>query len=134
MYLFRLMLCSFFFSSACYSHGEADQSSISVSMIQLIANPENYNQKKIRVIGAGQLQFEGDKICTHMDDLKYHISKNCLSMSLNIKEIDHPFKKLADYNGEYILIEGTFIADEFGHMGSTSGAIKNITRYQLWVL
>ena len=74
---------------------------IYVSMIQLIANPEKYHQKFIRVIGFVHLQFEGDAICLHEEDYKRGLSKNCLAITVANKS----GKQAVDRIDKYMIVE-----------------------------
>ncbi len=98
-------------------------------MIQLIATPEKYDGQFIRVIGVGNLEFEGDCISFSKEDLKYSVG-NSIWIELGEKAI--PYKEAQQYNGEYVIIEGIFDKDDSGHMDMFCGAIKNISRYELW--
>ena len=95
-----------------------------VSMIALIANPDRYDGKLVRIIGFLRIEFEGNAVYLHRSDYEHAISKNGLWT-----EIDMARK---DLDKKYVLIEGTFEADNHGHMGMFSGAITNIRRAQLW--
>ena len=99
-----------------------------VSMIQLIATPERYHGKLVRVIGFVRLEFEGNAIYMHHDDLKYGLTKNGLWLSIT----DQIRKERDKYTDKYILVEGTFNSQNHGHMGLNSGAIENIKRFQVW--
>lgn len=101
-------------------------------MINLIATPEKYHGKVVRVIGVVEIKFEGTKICLSKESCEYSLSSNALWMELNYEKIGKTKKELRKYNGRYVLIEGTFNKDYHGHMDMYSGEIENITRYQLW--
>src|SRR5689334_5615455 len=48
------------------------------SIIQLIARPELYDGKLVRVIGFIHFEFEGDGIYVHKEDWEHHIYDNGL--------------------------------------------------------
>ena len=102
---------------------------ISVSLVQLIANPKDYDGKIVRVIGFVKLEFEGDAIYLHQDDYKHNIHKNGLWIDVT----DDIRKKRAGLDQKYVLIEGTFNAKMRGHMGLWSGSIQKISRCQVWI-
>ena len=108
---------------------KANNELIKISIINLITNPEKYHNKDITIIGVGNLQFEGNKICLSKSDVEYGISSNCLWIELNEKISYEEAKTL---NGKYIIIEGTFDMKNNGHFGMYPGAIVDITRYELW--
>ena len=100
-----------------------------VTMIQLIATPEKYDGQLVRVIGVGNLEFEGNCISLSKEDLKYGVG-NSIWIELGEKAIS--YEEAQRYNGEYVIIEGVFDKDDCGHMGMFCGSIKNISRYDLW--
>ena len=101
---------------------------LDVSLVKLIANPNDYNGKVVRVIGFVRLEFEGNAIYLHQDDYKHGISKNGLWIDVT----DDIRKKRTDFDQKYVLLEGTFNAKETGHMGLWSGSIQKISRFQVW--
>ncbi len=107
----------------------ANQYAKNVTMIQLIANPEKYDGELVRVIGVGNLEFEGDCIALSKEDLKYGVG-NSIWIELGKKAIS--YEEAKQYNGEYVIVEGIFDKDYCGHMGLFRGSIKNINRYELW--
>jgi len=119
-------------ASTFVNYGEADQSAKSVSLVSLIANPEAYDGKSVRVIGAFQLAFEGNQLCLHKADLIHGLSSNCLWIEPNLAKLGVSYAKLAEFNGKYVLVEGTFVQGNHGHMGMFSGAITPIWRVTLW--
>jgi len=98
--------------------------SISVSIVQLLATPEKFHGKLIRVIGFVHIEFESCAIFLHADDFKYHIYKNALEIGVPIWAAKNPKK----YNNHYALIEGVFDSTNPGHMGLCNGSIREITR------
>ena len=100
-----------------------------VTMIQLIATPEKYDGQLVRVIGVGNLEFEGDCISLSKEDWKYG-GGNTIWIELG-KEAT-PYQEAQQYNGEYVIVEGTFDKDDCGHLGMFCGSIKNVYRYDLW--
>lgn len=127
-------LAAIFLVSTCYGYGDAYHGDdlYRISLINLIATPEKFHNKKVRVIGAGRLEFEGNAICLSKDDIAYRISRNCLWINIDPETIRATQEKLEEFNGKYVLIEGVFNAENTGHMGMNSGGIENINRYDLW--
>ena len=102
-----------------------------VSIIALIANPEKYDGKAVRVEGAIQLDFEADAICLHQEDLVRGISSNCLWVEPDLKALNSDLATIQKYSHKYVLIEGVFKKDELGHRGAYSGAIVDCWRIQI---
>jgi hypothetical protein len=102
---------------------------LDVSMAKIIANPEDYQDKIVRVIGFVRIEFEGDAIYFHREDYEHRLTKNgfWIDVTTDIS------KKKADFDKKYVLVEGTFSASDKGHMGLFSGSIHKITRFQVWM-
>ena len=98
-----------------------------VSLIQLIANPDRFEGKKVRVVGYIHREFESNGIYLHKDDYELSIYRNGLwlngSCASNLKE----------YNDHYVLMEARFTGKDQGHMGLWSGALSEVTRCVPWV-
>ncbi len=107
----------------------ANQYAEDVTMIQLIATPEKYDGQLVRVIGVGNLEFEGNCISLSKEDLKYRVG-NSIWIELGEKAIS--YEEAQKFNGEYVIIEGIFDKDDCGHLDMFCGSIKNISRYELW--
>jgi hypothetical protein len=115
-------------AASAVSLGKADQSVERVSLISLIANPDKYDGKRVRAIGAFRLEFEGNAFCLHKEDLVQRIYENCVWVEPDLKVLGTDYKTLSQLNGEYVLFEGTFHKDDHGHRGLFSGAITGIWR------
>jgi hypothetical protein len=96
-----------------------------VSLVQLIANPQEYDGKFVRVIGFVSVEFEGTAVYLHQEDYKYEITQNGLWLDLDVER-----NKKVDQR--YAIIEGTFDANHNGHKGLFSGSLKDIKRLQVW--
>ena len=102
------------------------QDPILVSMIQLISTPREFDGKRVIVTGFARIEFEGNGLFFHKDDLDYGLVKNALWLVVP-RGTESGWEKVS---GGYALVEGTFSAQNTGHMGMYSGAIKDITRFQ----
>jgi len=130
-FISTLILLFAFLTLKVHSHGNADQDAKELSIINLIATPQAFDNNKIRIFGVVNLEFEGNKICLDKASYEHWISKNCLWIDLNYKKLKTDFEHLKSYNGKYVLLEGTFKQNRYGHMGANSGSVLNVTRYQL---
>lgn len=107
----------------------ANQYAIDVSIVQLLATPEKYDGKLVRVIGVGNLEFEGNYLSLNKEDYAYSAG-NSIWIELGEKAISYDEAK--EYNGKYVIVEGFFDKNDRGHLDMFCGSIKNISRYQLW--
>jgi hypothetical protein len=119
-------------AAAPSSFGKANQSVESASLISLIANPEKYDGRQVRLIGAFQLEFEGHSFCLHKDDLSQHIHANCLWVDPDFEALGIDRMTLSGLNGQYVLLEGTFHKDNRGHRGLYAGSVGGVWRVTSW--
>ena len=98
---------------------------LDASLIQLIANPDRYDGKPVRVLGFLHVEFEGTALYLSRDDANYLITRNGLWISFERS----PGPK-SPVNRKFVLIEGTFDKTLVGHMGSWSGGIRAIRRVE----
>ena len=99
-----------------------------VTLVRLIANPEKFDGKLIRVIGFLRLEFEGNVLYLHREDYENAI----LGDGIWVDVTPVVTKQSAALNMNYVLLEGIFSAGERGHLGMWSGTIKQVRRAQLW--
>jgi hypothetical protein len=99
-----------------------------VTLVRLMANPEKFDGKLIRVIGFLRLEFEGNVLYLHREDYENAILGNGIWVDVTPVITE----QRATLNMNYVLLEGMFIAGERGHMGMWSGSIKKVRRAQLW--
>jgi hypothetical protein len=99
-----------------------------VSMIQLIANPQQYDGTPIRLIAFLNLEFEGNALYLHREDFDKSLPSNAIWISLTDQQA-RGSKKLS---GGYVLVEGIFSARDRGHFGMFSGSLQQINRLQSW--
>jgi hypothetical protein len=91
-----------------------------VSMIDLIANPELFDGKKVMVQGYAHFEFEGDAIYLHKEDFLYGSLRNSLWL-----EIDHT-KSFVKCQDSYVYVRGTYRAGMGGHFDMFSGVLHDI--------
>ncbi len=95
---------------------------VDVSLVQLIANPELWDGRYIRVMGFLNLEFEGNRLYLHRDDWKYALNRNGIGV-LSSVEMNNKWKSL---NRKHVLIEGVF--RDFG----ATTRVEDIFRCQPW--
>src|SRR5262245_42923930 len=110
--------------------GSAPGSPVPVSLIQLIATPDAYHGKYVRVHGFVRIEHEGTAIYLHRDDCDYMLTRN--GLWLVASDVAAEGSREARVNNRYALIEGRFDAKNRGHRGLWSGAIDKITRMDPW--
>lgn len=101
---------------------------LSVSMVALLASPQKYDGKLIRVIGVLGIQFESNALYLHEEDYEYGITKNSFFVRLT-EEQEKNFRALAK---KHVIVEGIFSANGPEAREMTSGAIFDISRLEQW--
>jgi hypothetical protein len=130
----RIIILSFTFAllSASLIYARQPQS---VSLIQLIANPTEYNGKFVRVEGYLHLKFEDSALYFSKDHADRLDGRNALWISFaKNEELELQPKEpegIKFFDCEWVLLEGIFIFESehgHGHFGMFSGEIKDVTR------
>jgi hypothetical protein len=101
---------------------------IYASLVQLLATPERFDGKLVQVVGYVHLEFEGNQICLHREDVRVHLSRNCLWLVPPELSADARSQASDRYN----IVIGRFNARSKGHMGLFSGAIEEVSRLDPW--
>jgi len=95
------------------------------SLIELIARPDDYDEKRVRVIGFANLEFEGNALYVSREDFEHMITRNGVWLDVSAALAKPHAARLPGY----FLVEGLFSAGHRGHMGLWSGAIERVTRF-----
>jgi hypothetical protein len=98
-----------------------------VSIIQLLARPEVYNGKQVRLKGYIHLEFEGNGIYLHREDQQRSLYSNGLWVGFK-----HDAKIPRECQDRYVLVVGTFAAADRGHMSLWGGSVNDIFRCVPW--
>ena len=129
-------MCTIMYSPSCLprvlaSHcAEVDENdrclSYQVSLLELVARPELFDGKRVRVTGYVHLEFEGNALYLSRHDLDHHQYANGVWVEF---ETGLASKLCQD---RYVIIEGRFSSEDRGHLGMWSGAIREISLCQPW--
>jgi hypothetical protein len=112
-----------------YPKGGPDIEAEDVSLIQLIANPQAYDHKRVRIIGYLHLEFEGNAIYLHREDFDYGLTKNAIWINVPGNMTEEQMKLV---NDSYVICTARFRAGRQGHMGMNSGEFYEVTRLETW--
>ena len=116
-------------SDGYYPKGGPDENVEDVSLIRLIANPQAYDNKRVRITGFLDLQFEGNAVYLHREDFDHGLTKDALWIDVPTNINQSQIKAINDH---YVICTGKFVASMHGHMGMFSGEMTDITRLQPW--
>lgn len=119
-----LIILSFTFGCKTVKN-DIDSSFEKISMIQLIANPEKYHLKKIKIEGYFVFEHEGNAIYFNKSDYQNMLFKNAVFLSINKNDLE---KNLIEppYKG-YAGIIGVFNMKKLGTYNLYSGSLENVT-------
>lgn len=97
-----------------------------VSMMRLIAEPQQFSRKQVAVIGFISFEREGDLLYLHREDYLHGIMENAIRIQRSAQmERD---REHLDLN--YVSVFGTFVAEPSGSI--PSGTVIDVTRCTLW--
>jgi hypothetical protein len=91
-----------------------------VSLVQVLAAPGSFHNKRIQVKGYLHLQFEGDALYLHKEDFDHGITKNALWVSVP--------ERWARTPDGYVIIEAVVDSTMQGHMGMFQASLKDVSR------
>ena len=97
-----------------------------VSLVSLIANPAKYAGKSVQVIGFATFEFEGNAV--YLSKEAAEIGDAASAIWLDIDGLATPNPEKLDR--QYVLVAGTFDAENRGHIGMFAGALKAIVRLE----
>lgn len=93
-----------------------------VSLIELIANPTKYHEKKVVVRAFLTVRFEDDALYLTREDSQYLLG-NAVWVSFSTKA---KRDSLAKYNNCFVEMVATFDKDKHGHGGAYKGTLSSI--------
>ena len=111
-------------------YGTIDRGSVDVSLIQLIANPKEFDGKRVRVKGYLNLQFEGDVLYVNREAYRHEITSDGIWVHLGADLQPLRRATLLDPQQGYALLEGIFDPSDTGHLNCCSGALRDVSRVE----
>lgn len=102
------------------------QEPLDVSMVKLVATPDQFDGKLIRVSGFLNIEFENMELYMHKEDWAHGLTKNGVWLDLDSESR----RKYSSLNQHYVFVEGIVDSKHFGHMGATSATLIKIRRVE----
>ena len=99
-----------------------------VSLIQLVANPDKFHGKLVRVRGFLVVEAEHSAIFMSPDDAEMQILANAISLGGELAGVEG--SEEAYGSGRWMLVEGIFKANEQGTGTQYGGLIDNLSRVE----
>jgi len=94
-----------------------------VSIVDLLARPDAYDGKFVRLDGFLHVKFEGTAVFMTKEHADYLMCKYGLWVSFKDGDV-----KARDFDCKYVLLEGIFNKANKGHMGLWSGELRDVSR------
>lgn len=134
-------ICVIFVVSCTKSNIEESQKDEyeSVSIIQLICEPEKYHDKKIEIKGFAEISFEGTALYLCKEGW-YYFSSEAVWLGIDSEIIDDELwwringelisekEAIERYSGKFVEIEGTYDMNLYGHLGHFPFGTVSVTR------
>lgn len=114
------------YSQRTTMHGRATRP-INVGMIALVANPQKYNGKRVRVVGFLCIRYESDALYVHKEDYRRGLGFNALGLRLSPSQRQR-YKNLSLH---YVLVEGV-VHPSKSPDAYWGGEMDHITRLERW--
>jgi hypothetical protein len=96
------------------------------SIIEVISNPERYQDKRLLVSGYVHIKFESRGIYLCREHYLHAITKNALWLSFDKAAWEG--KKVDKINDKWVTLEGVYNGKNKGHLDLFSGSLEHITR------
>jgi hypothetical protein len=106
---------------------------VTVSLVNLIATPEKYHDKKVRLIGYFQYDEANLRnIFLHKEDSDKSILKNSFWVFFPKGISIDTITAYKGYDKQYVILEGIFDMNNQGPLSFFSGTIKEVSRMEPW--
>jgi hypothetical protein len=130
MKVFLILFCLFWLTIPA----STAQMPEAVSLVRLLATPEKFHGKLVRVEGYLHNQFEDSALYFSKDHGDYLMGESALwitygkNPSLQAASAKTKPENLRYFDSKYVLVEGVFDKNASGHLGAFAGGLSNATR------
>jgi hypothetical protein len=120
----------FLFLTITPGTNEQTEKPIPTSLVQLLATPEKFDGKLVRIVGFLVLDSEGDGLYLHKEDFANGIDSNAVLIERTQKMLED--RENLEFS--YVLLVGVFQISENprNSTASRTGRITKISRCELW--
>ncbi len=115
-------------ASVSFGFAEAGEL-VDVSILAIIANPNFFAGKRVRVMGYVKRDFEGNAIYLHKEDVDHALSFN--AVELDLEGLRTRPATVSDRAQGYAIAEGIFMPSRHGRT-PFSGTLSSVTRLDAW--
>lgn len=102
------------------------------ALVELVTRPEEFDGKRVRVIGFVNFEFEGNGLYFSREDWRQGIATNSVWIEPPAGFDSDSGPPMRQPNRRYVIVEGTFRASLGGHFGMWSATLEKVTRLERW--
>ena len=103
-----------------------DQPCVATTLEELLAHPEKYHGRRVRVAGYHHAEFEHSSLSAGPASIRKYKASVWLG---GMSHFANP-EDVVSYNDAFISVEGTFTAGQGGHLGLWAGEIGRLTKIE----
>lgn len=103
-----------------------------VSLVRLIATPDEFDGEMVVTVGVPHFEGDGDALCISVEAASRPILPNCILLDLSQAKHPIPRESLIEHEGAYLLLEGKFEGRREDRFGSELPALASISRAVLY--
>jgi hypothetical protein len=92
-----------------------------VSLVRILANPDDMNGRAVDVGGYMHVEFEGTQLCLHREDYEQMVLTNCVGLSVP----EGP--DVLELNDRYVVVEGVVKASARGGISLFPASLQGVT-------
>ena len=93
-------------------------------LADIIANPKQYQGQRVRVVGFCHLEFEDNALYIQGTDFFHGVRKHGVWLDVEDSRERHLL------SNTYVIVEGTFDAEQLGHLSLWAGTLTDVTRME----
>lgn len=99
-----------------------------VTMQQLLAEPQRFEGQRVRTTGFLRLEFEANALYPTRDDFNNTVMQHAVWLDLTNAQL----RRLSKLNNGHVVVEGVFSAQYKGHGGKWPGALRQVGSVRMW--
>jgi hypothetical protein len=97
------------------------------SIVQVLAHRDKYHGKRVQLAGYLHVRFERTAIYLSKEDAEFGMTRNGFWVTFDKKAVPHDnVAGPVQFDGKYVLIEGSFNKNSMGHMSAWQGTIERV--------
>jgi hypothetical protein len=99
-----------------------------VTMQQLLAEPQRFEGQRVRTTGFLRLEFEANALYPTRDDFNNAAMEHAVWLDLSNAQL----RRLGKLNNGHVVVEGEFSVQYKGHGGKWLGVLRHVAGVRMW--